>query len=59
VREVAEGVVDARVWGGVHWRTSSEEGRRLGRRVGRLAVQKFLRPVADGEPRAEVEADEG
>lgn len=21
---MAEGVVDARVWGGIHWRTSSE-----------------------------------
>ena len=49
VREVADGVVGARIWGGVHWRTSSEEGRRLGQSVGRLAVQKFLRPVAEGE----------
>ena len=58
VQEVAEGVVNARVWGGVHWRTSSEEGRRLGQRVGRLAVQKFLRPTAEGEPRAEADGDE-
>jgi len=59
VREVAQGVVDARVWGGVHWRTSSEEGRRLGRRVGRLAVQTLLRPTTDTEPAAEVAAEEG
>src|SRR5262249_35716832 len=58
VREVAEGVVGARVWGGVHWRASSEEGRKLGRRVGRLAVQKFLRPLSEGEATAEREGNE-
>ena len=52
-------MVDARVWGGVHWRTSSEEGRRLGKRVGRLTVQKLLRPMTDAEPAAEVAAEEG
>jgi hypothetical protein len=30
---VAADVVDARVWGGIHWRTSSEAGRTLGRRI--------------------------
>ena len=55
VREIARGVLDARVWGGVHWRTSVDEGWRMGRRIGRLAVQRFLRPVAAGESVAERE----
>jgi hypothetical protein len=34
-------VVDARVWGGIHWRTSSVRGLQVGRRIGRLAVRHF------------------
>jgi len=49
VGEIARGVLDARVWGGVHWRTSCEEGWRMGRRIGRLAVRSFLRPSAAAE----------
>jgi PAP2 superfamily len=40
---IAQGVVDARVWGGVHWRTSSVRGLQVGRRIGRLAVRRFCR----------------
>jgi hypothetical protein len=46
---IAEDVVGARVWGGVHWRSSCTEGKRLGERIGRYAVRRFLRPA--GEPR--------
>jgi hypothetical protein len=53
VQEVARGVVDARVWGGVHWRTSSEEGLRLGRAIGRFGVERFLRPVTGSAATAE------
>ena len=38
--EIAEEVVNARVWGGVHWRTSSTVGRDLGGRIGDLAVAR-------------------
>jgi hypothetical protein len=38
---IAQGVVDARVWGGIHWRTSSVRGARIGRRIGRMAVRDF------------------
>jgi hypothetical protein len=41
--EIAEGVVDARVLGGIHWRTSSLRGRRVGQQVGAFAVHHFLR----------------
>jgi hypothetical protein len=49
--EMAEGVVDARVWGGIHWRTSSARGRSVGERIGRYAVRRFLKPRGDDEPR--------
>jgi len=42
--EIADGVVDARVWGGIHWRTSSLIGKHVGERIGRHAVDHFLKP---------------
>jgi hypothetical protein len=45
--EIAEGVVEARVLGGIHWRTSSVRGRRVGEQVGRFAVSHFLRPTRE------------
>ena len=44
VRDVAEEVVNARVWGGVHWRTSSTVGRDIGRKVGAAALGR-AKPV--------------
>ena len=41
--DIADGVVDARVWGGIHWRTSSVRGERVGEEVGRYAARHFLR----------------
>ncbi len=43
--DIARGVVDARVWGGVHWRTASARGLQVGRRVGRFAVKHFCKPA--------------
>ena len=43
--EIAEEVVNARVWAGVHWRTSSVVGRELGKRVGQVALARAPRPV--------------
>jgi hypothetical protein len=43
---VAAAVVDARVWGGIHWRASSETGRALGRRIARYGLAHGLRPAA-------------
>jgi membrane-associated phospholipid phosphatase len=37
-------VVEARVWGGIHWRTSSEAGRSLGQAVARYALAHGLQP---------------
>jgi hypothetical protein len=36
--------VDARVWAGIHWRTSDRVGRSLGRRVAGYALRHALRP---------------
>ena len=44
-REIADEVTDARVWGGVHWRTSSTAGRELGRPIGRHALARAPRRV--------------
>jgi hypothetical protein len=43
-RDIARGVVDARVWGGIHWRTSSEVGLHVGEKIGRYVVRHALRP---------------
>jgi hypothetical protein len=42
---IARGVVDARVWGGIHWRTSSVRGRAVGQEIGRYAADHFLKPL--------------
>jgi hypothetical protein len=38
-------ISDARVWGGVHYRTSARVGEAMGRAIGDLAVHKVLLPV--------------
>jgi hypothetical protein len=43
--DISKDVVDARVFGGIHWRTSDTRGRSVGRKVGRFGVHGFLRPV--------------
>jgi len=45
--EIAEGVVEARVLGGIHWRTPSVRGRRVGQQVGNFAVHHFLKPKSE------------
>jgi hypothetical protein len=40
-RDIADGVVNARVWGGIHWRTSSVRGRVVGEEIGRYVVRHF------------------
>jgi hypothetical protein len=42
--EIADGVVEARILGGIHWRTSSVLGKRVGERVGKFALDHFLKP---------------
>jgi hypothetical protein len=40
--EVAEEVSNARVWGGIHWRTSVVVGRALGQQVGDVALARLF-----------------
>jgi hypothetical protein len=49
--DAAADVVDARVWGGIHWRTSAEVGRRLGRQVASYAVRHALQSGRAHSPR--------
>jgi hypothetical protein len=43
--EVAEEVQDARVWAGIHFRFSTEDGATIGREVARLVTRQHFRPV--------------
>ena len=38
---------DARVWGGMHWRNSTEVGTRVGSRVGTYTATHLLKPLDD------------
>ncbi len=38
---------DARVWGGIHFRTADEHGTHLGKRIAEFAMRQFLRPAAE------------
>jgi hypothetical protein len=45
-------VVNARIYDGVHYRTSGEAGAAMGRQIGEYTVQNFLKPLANlaGKP---------
>ncbi len=38
---------NARVWGGMHWRNSTEVGTKLGSRVGKYTATHLLKPIDD------------
>ena len=45
VNEIHDEEGNARVWGGMHWRHSSEVGTRVGSRVGRYTATHLLKPL--------------
>lgn len=49
---VAE-VVNARIYDGVHYRSSGETGAAMGRKIGAYTIQNFLRPLANVAARGE------
>src|SRR5207249_844342 len=49
--DVADGIVDARVWSGIHWRTSSVRGRTVGEKIRLPAVRRILEPRDAHDPR--------
>jgi hypothetical protein len=44
--QIVKEVEDARIWGGIHFRTSDEHGTALGHQIADLAVQRYMLPVA-------------
>ena len=40
-------VIDARVWGGIHFRTADEQGAELGKKVARWEKQHYFQPTAE------------
>jgi hypothetical protein len=47
--QIGEDVDDARVYGGIHFRTDQDAGARLGRAIGTAVYEHNLRPVHDDE----------
>jgi PAP2 superfamily len=46
-KEITDDISDARVYGGIHFRTDQTAGARLGRAVGKVVNKNNLRPVHD------------
>jgi hypothetical protein len=38
-------VANARIYDGVHYRTSGEAGAAMGRKIGEYTVQNYLKPI--------------
>jgi hypothetical protein len=49
VQQVQDQVVDARVWGGLHFRSSVVAGETLGNEVAGWILARYFQPVADGD----------
>ena len=45
ISDYVQEVDNARVWGGIHYRNSTEVGEAMGRKIGALAVRNFLKPL--------------
>ena len=51
--DYATEVVNARIYDGVHYRTSGEAGAAMGRKIGQYTVQNFLKPLASVAERSD------
>ena len=45
ISDYVKEVGNARVWGGIHYRNSTEVGERMGKEIGRLAASAAMRPA--------------
>jgi hypothetical protein len=45
IKDFADEVSSARIYGGIHYRTSTEVAKRMGSQIGELTVQNYLKPV--------------
>ena len=48
-KQITDDISDARVYGGIHFRTDQEAGADLGRAVGAAVYKNNLRPVHNDE----------
>ena len=46
-KQITDDISDARVYGGIHFRTDQDAGARLGRAIGKAVYKKNLRPMHD------------
>ena len=44
ISDYVKEVSNARIWGGIHYRNSTEVGERMGREIGRLAAKGVMQP---------------
>lgn len=44
--QIAKEVEDARVWGGIHFRSTDENSTELGRKIGLHAITSYMRPLS-------------
>jgi hypothetical protein len=47
--QIIDDVSDARVYGGIHFRTDQDAGTLLGREIGTAVYKKNLRPIHDDD----------
>jgi hypothetical protein len=47
--QITDDISDARVYGGIHFRTDQVAGAQLGRAIGSAVFKNNLRPLRDGE----------
>jgi hypothetical protein len=45
IKEYVDEVAAARIYGGIHYRTSNMVGQAMGRKIGELAVNNYLKPI--------------
>ena len=48
-KQIIDDISDARVYGGIHFRTDQDAGARLGRAIGKAVYKKNLRPMRDDD----------
>ena len=46
IDDYVEEVANARIWGGIHYRSSAKAGQAMGRKIGEFAVTNYLKPSA-------------
>jgi hypothetical protein len=44
--QIPKEIEDARVWAGIHFRTSVEEATQVGRKIGQYALKEYMQPVS-------------